>query len=138
MKLTRILASGLLAFLGLGAVAAAIPMIVTSLRHSQTFMPLSLLQHSPFDSFLIPGIILLIANGLLAFFVLWRVVRRMSLYGLWTVFQGCVLLGWLVVECVMLQVIAWPHVVYAALAVALIVLGFMMRRESMLRPPAQG
>jgi len=138
MKLTRILASGLLAFLGLGAVAAAIPMIVTSLRHSQTFMPLSLLQHSPFDSFLIPGIILLIANGLLAFFVLWRVAARKPLYGLWTVFQGCVLLGWLVVECLMLQVIAWPHVVYAVLAVGLIVLGFLMRRESMLQPRTQG
>ena len=81
----------------------------------------------PFDP--IPGIILLGANGLLPLWVLWLVIRRNPRCGLWTAFQGCVLLGWLVVECWMLRMVIWPHYLYGALAVALIVCGLALRRE---------
>jgi hypothetical protein len=93
-------------------------------------MPLSLLQYSPFHSYLIPGILLLVSNGLLPLWVLWLLLRRKPLYGLWVVFQGCVLLGYLTTECWMLRVVSWPHYFYASVALALMVCGLAMRRDS--------
>jgi hypothetical protein len=92
-------------------------------------LPVSVLRYSPFHSFLFPGIILLVANGFMAFWVLRLVTARRSSYGLWTAFQGCVLLGWLVAECSMIRAVGGAHYFYAGIAIALIVLGFAMRNS---------
>jgi hypothetical protein len=76
MKFARISAIVLLAFLGLSGIAGGAPMIVSSIWKTRGFMPLSLLQHSPFHSYLIPGIILLVANGLLALWILRIVIQQ--------------------------------------------------------------
>jgi hypothetical protein len=68
MKAARIVAIVMLVFLGLSGIVGAIPM----LRHPNDepwHMLQSLLQYSPFHSYLIPGIILLAANGLLSLMV---------------------------------------------------------------------
>ncbi len=137
MSPARVIAMAALAFLGLSSLAGAIPMIVDP-SGAALQMPLSLLQHSPFHSYLIPGIILLAFNGLLALLVLWFVMMAKPRYGLWTAFQGLVLLIWLVVECVMLRLVIWPHYVYGAVALVLVVSGLALRRKNGHRPPVQG
>ncbi len=132
MWLVRIAAIVTLAFLSLGAFVGSIPLILDPTGRTMR-MPLSFLRYSPFHSFLIPGVILFVSNGLLGFVVLLIVLRHMPHYGLWTALQGCVLMGWLAVECWMLRVVAWPHYIYGALALALIVTGLAMRHE-----PASG
>ena len=94
------------------------------------FMPLTLLDHSPFHSYLIPGIVLLAANGVLSLAVLWLVLMRNSYHGLWIVLQGAVLLVWLVIECWMLRTVVWLHWFYAALALVLIFAGSVLRRAA--------
>lgn len=130
MRFARVAAIVMLTFLGLSAIAGAVPMIAGSLRSAWSIMPLSLLRYSPFHSYLIPGLILLFANGLLALWILGLVWRQQDHAGLWTVFQGCVLLGWLVVECVMLRLVMWLHFVYGAIALVLIVAGLVLRGVS--------
>ncbi len=93
-------------------------------------MPQSLLQHTPFHSYLIPGVLLLAANGLLSLWGLWLVLARSPRYGLWAVCQGCVLLGWLSVECWMLRIVIWPHYLYGIVALVLITSGFRLRHAS--------
>jgi uncharacterized membrane protein len=129
MRFVRWFAIGVLAFLGLSAVAGAIPMITASLRHTPGLLPLSLLEHSPFHSYLIPGILLLAFNGLLALWVLWVDVMRRPRFGFWTALQGCVLIGWLAVQCWMLREVIWWHYFYGAVALALIVSGIVLRNE---------
>lgn len=129
MKGMRVAVMILLAFLGVGAVVGAVPMILWPLETQWNLLPVSVLQYSPFHSFLIPGIILLVANGFLAFWVLWLVMGRRSSHGLWTAFQGCVLLGWLVVECWMIRAVGGTHYFYAGIAIALIVFGLAMRHS---------
>lgn len=129
MRFVRWFAIGVLAFLGLGALAGSIPMITASLLRAPGLMPLSLLEHSPFHSYLIPGILLLTANGLLAFWVLWLDVMRRPRFGYWTALQGCVLMGWLAVQCWMLREVIWWHYLYGTVALALIVSGFVLRNE---------
>ncbi|MGA2570346.1 MAG: hypothetical protein ABSF23_07485 [Terracidiphilus sp.] len=128
MKMVRIAAIVTLSFLALSAFLGAIPLILDP-TGSTMRMPLSFLRYSPFHSFLIPGVILLVSNGLLALVVLWMALRRIPRYGLWTALQGCVLMGWLVVECWILRLVVWPHYLYGAAALALIVTGMALRHE---------
>ena len=129
MKGTRIAVMILLAFLGVGSVVGAVPMILWPHETQWNLLPVSVLRYSPFHSFLFPGIILLVANGFMAFWVLRLVTARRSSYGFWTAFQGCVLLGWLVVECWMIRAVGGAHYFYAGIATALIVLGLAMRNS---------
>jgi hypothetical protein len=57
-------------------------------------------------------------------------------HGLWVVFQGCVLFGWITIEVLMLRVVIWAHFVYWVLAIVLIAAGLGIRRgeEQMRRP----
>ena len=137
MNLARAVAMTALTFLGVSAIAGAIPMLLSP-GGSPQYLPLSLLRNTPFHSFLIPGIVLFLANGLLSLGVLWLVIRRQPRCGLWVVAQGCVLLGWLLVQCWMLQNVMWLHYTYGALALLLVACGWMLYRRTSSAAAAQG
>jgi hypothetical protein len=128
MKGVRLWSLVLLVFLGVGGIMGGAAMALDPYGIRWPILPLSLLRYSPFDSYRIPGTILLVSNGLLPLWVALRVKRRQPQYGLWTALQGCVLLGWLAVECLMLRLVAWPHLLYAAIGLLLIAFGFWMHR----------
>jgi uncharacterized membrane protein len=125
----RIATIAALAFLALTAIVGAIPMLMRPAGEPWS-MPQNLLRHSPFHSYLIPGIILLVANGLLSLWVLWLTLRKQPNYGLWVGAQGCVLFGWLIVEVAMLRVAVWPHYLYGTVALVLVVAGIAWVRLS--------
>jgi hypothetical protein len=128
LKIARIVALMVLAFVALSAIVGAVPMLAHPTGEPWA-MPQSFLQHSPFHSYLIPGIILLVANGLLSLWVFGLTLRRHPSYGWWITAQGCVLLGWLMVEVAMLRLIAWPHYFYGAVAMGLIIPGVAIVRR---------
>ncbi len=124
MKEARIVAIVTLIFLGLSGVIGAIPLIVNP-GDEPWSMPQSLLQYSPFRSYLV-----LVANGLLSVWALWLAVRSRPGYGWWVVVQGVVLLGWLIVEVAMLRLMVWPHYLYGAVAMALVTSGIAIVRTN--------
>ncbi len=128
MKLIRWIAIATLIFLGVTALIGALPLIIDP-SGALLRMPLSLLEHSPFSDYLIPGIILLVADGLLSFLVLIFVLRRVPRCGWWIALQGCVLFGWITIEVVMIRAVVWAHWVYWAVALVLIVCGWLLRDE---------
>ena len=128
MKTVRWTGIALLFFLAASAIIGSLPML--SDPHGTPWnMPQSFLQYSPFRSYLVPGIILLAANGLLSLWALWLALAHRRRYSLWTAFQGCVLLGWLVAECILIRIVAWPHYLYGVVAVGLIAAGTLLRRD---------
>jgi hypothetical protein len=127
VKLARWLAIIALALLGISSVVGAIPMIVDP-DGTPWRMPQSLLDSSPFDSFLIPGIMLFIANGVLSLASLIGVVRKDPGYGGWVILQGGVLALWLAVEVAMIRHILDVHYLYGGLAVIMIVSGILLKR----------
>jgi hypothetical protein len=129
MKVLRGIAIAILGFLGVSAMVGAIPLILDPTGRMLS-MPMNLLEYSPFHSYLIPGIILLTANGFLSLWVLYISVRRRQGYGWWVAFQGCVIAGWIVVEMIMLRMVIWAHYVYLAVGITLISLGLALRREN--------
>jgi len=117
-----------LGFVGLSGLVGGIPLVVHA--HGEPWwMPQSLLRYSPFRSFLIPGIILFLAIGVLSSLVFWMTLQAQPGYGWWVALQGCVLLGWLVVEVIMLRLAAWPHYFYGAVALLLVGTGIMLVRQ---------
>jgi uncharacterized membrane protein len=136
MKIARIVAIAALVFLGCTAIVGAIPMLLHPTGEPLT-MPQSLLQYSPFHSYLIPGVILLVANGLLSLWVLSLTVRKRPGYGWWLAAQGCVLSGWLAGEITMLRVVMWAHYLYGAVALVLVVTGMTFVRGGPTADPAR-
>ena len=56
--------------------------------------------------------------------------RRHPGYGWWAAVQGSVLSGWLAVEVAMLRLVVWPHYLYGAVVLALVVTGLALARTA--------
>jgi hypothetical protein len=128
MRLARNTAISALAFVALSGLVGGIPLILHA--HGEPWwMPQSLLQYSPFHSYLIPGIILFSAIGLLSCWVLLLTIKRAPGYDWWVALQGCVLIGWIVVECLMLRLVMWAHCLYGAAGLVLLASGVALVRQ---------
>lgn len=130
MKPVRTVAIICLAFLAITAVWGA-ALLIQDPSGSPMQIQQRVLRHTPFHSFLVPGILLLISQGLLAFVVLAIVMFRKHGYGWWTGFQGCMLFGWITIEVILVREVVWLHYIYWALGLVLIGCGWVLwRRES--------
>jgi hypothetical protein len=129
MKIMRMVALVAVAFLAVTAIWGAALLIGDPMGRPMD-IPVSVLQHSPFHSFLIPGILLLVSNGLLGIAVFVVALLRARGYGLWVGFQGCVLFGWITIEVILLRTVVWLHYVYWGLALILIAAGWALTRET--------
>lgn len=126
----RIISVFLLFFLGISALGGGILLLSDPLGE-ESGMPLSFLEHSPFDSFIIPGIILILMNGLLsmvfAILVLFKNARSAWLI----LVQGCILLGWLLIELIMIREYdLLLHTLYLAVCFGLLISGYLLIKRS--------
>ncbi len=97
-------------------------------------MPLDFLTHSPFNNYLIPGIILFTINGLMCLAVAILTIRRWKHYPQLIILQGTLLAGWLSVQIMMIQIFYAPlHLPFYLIALGLIVAGSVLLRAK----PAQ-
>jgi hypothetical protein len=129
MKIVRVVALVALGLLAITATWGGTELLTPDQLGSPMKIPLSVLQYSPFHSFLIPGILLLVSGGLLGTLVFVVAAIRMHGYGWWIAFQGCVLFGWITIEVLLLRTVVWLHYVYWGLALILIATGWALRRE---------
>lgn len=122
MRTTAII---LLALLGVSAVFGGWALTFSPTGDSIQ-LPIDLLQGTPFDSYLIPGILLLVCNGFLSFYILWRTIKKEGNYPLWIILQGVILLIWLSVQLSMNADFYYPllHLPYYGMGLLLIVVGF--------------
>ena len=108
--------------LGVGALGGG-AVLIASPTGSLIGMPLSMLEHSPFTSFLVPGLVLFFVNGVFPLVVAWASVQHAA----WTAFAhpaiGAVLCGWIGIQVVMIRGFSWLHAFYIALGLALLGLG---------------
>lgn len=96
-------------------------------------MPLTMLQNSPFDNFLIPGIILFVGLGILplvtAVFLIsekpLEIAEKLRLYKQihwawnYSLYIGFILIIWITVEMYMIQTVAFIHVFYIFLGISI-------------------
>lgn len=73
---------------------------------------IDVLKNSPFNSFLIPGIILFVVIGLGNLFAAAVLYKNYDCSLYISHFMGIVLTGWIVVQCVMMRAINLLHIIY--------------------------
>ncbi|MFH1214419.1 MAG: hypothetical protein V1681_10040 [Candidatus Neomarinimicrobiota bacterium] len=124
----------LMIFQSVGAIGGGLALVI---RPSGTLiqMPLSMLEHSPFPNFLIPGLFLLIVLGLLPACECYALLKKPAcqfctrlnpekeVHWAWSLsfFIGIVLILWIDLEVMFLRSVALLHLIYALLGVAIVV-----------------
>ena len=89
-------------------------------------MTTDLLQHSPFSSYLIPGIVLFVVNGVGCLWAAISTLSKMKRYHRFVLLQGILLLGWIVMQVYMLQLFQPLHLIMLAIGITLVVLSLQL------------
>ena len=87
------------------------------------------LRNTPFENFLIPGIVLLVSNGLLSFLVMGTMFFRVRNYPWYIMGQGAILTGWLVIQIAMIQTVYFLHFIMFTVGILLLITGWLIRKE---------
>ncbi|MBE2219296.1 MAG: hypothetical protein IAE90_13880 [Ignavibacteria bacterium] len=126
----RIAALVLLLFNGIGAIYGGY-LFISAPDGSLMQIPVTLLEHSPFTSFLIPGIILILFNGVFSLVTSICLILKTKSYPLMIVMQGAVLLIWITVQIVMIRSYdAVLHTTFLAVGFLFIFLGRKLHPKS--------
>ena len=133
MKTTlRVISIMLLLFNGIGAVYGSWH-LVTDPSGGSLQMPLAWLQYSPFENYLIPGIILFLVNGVLSLTAASLVVFKVKFHPLAVMGEGCILFGWITVQVLMVRTIYFLHIIFWIVGVLLILSGWLLSRKKLVQ-----
>lgn len=125
----RILAIFLLLFLGFGGVYGGL-MLISDPSGGKFEWSLDLLNGTPFNSFLIPGIVLLIANGLLPIYATVITVLKKNYALTLILLQGVIVSIWLSVQLIINPDFFLPVTHYPSYSVGilLVIFGLVLHR----------
>ncbi len=93
--------------------------LVASPDDALVHMPTFTLSHSPFSTFLMPGLLLLLVVGISNVIAGWLVIRDRLSANAWAFTGGAALLGWIVTEIAMLRTINVLQLVYFGMSVVI-------------------
>lgn len=122
-----------LGFLALGAIGGGMVLMVSP-GGEWIGIPLTELRNSPFNSFLIPGLILFSVLGIFPLMLIFALLRKPEsrladsinifndMHWSWTfsIYVAFTLIGWIQIQMVFLQSVHWLHTFYMFYAVAII------------------
>ena len=126
MKTLRILACLLLLFNGTGALFGGWSFIQDP-TGSDLQIPTTYLEHSPFKDFLIPGIVLFTVNGVLSLVTLVWTLMQWKQYGWLIMIQGAMLVGWIIIQMIMLREINLYHFIFGSIGIILLWIGWTLK-----------
>jgi hypothetical protein len=114
----------------LNALAAGYSMIVEPTGKDLGMSVETVLQYSPFTSFLIPGITLFLTIGLLSIVTIFFVFRRWKNHDLMIIAQGFIISGWIFFQVIFLKEFNWLHAVVGSIGIYTIAWGFITYRNN--------
>jgi len=125
--LLTVFVSFLLLINGIGAIYGGYHLLLSpDGAHFQ--MSVSVLKHSPFHDFFIPGLILITANGLFSLIVLAAIIFGYKNKSRLVFAQGVILTGWIVIQVLLLQVFTELHLIYLIVGIFLIISSFALAK----------
>lgn len=122
MQKNRLILGVLEMVVALSAIPAGISMIIGPDGSGMDLDP-SWLERSPFESFLFPGIILLIFIGILQLIGAWLTFRRSMIAGIFGVAVGLILIFWLLAQIYYLELTHFLQVVFFVIGLLEVYLG---------------
>jgi len=128
----------LLTFLAMSAIYGG-GMLMISPNGALLGLPLSILDQTPFGSFLLPSIILFFVLGIIPLISAWALLKNKKssigenlnvfkdMQWTWTfgIYSPFALIIWLQVQMMLLNAVSWLHTFYMFLAIAIIFTGLM-------------
>lgn len=121
--LIKILSGLLLFFNGSSAVFGGMSMILYP-DGSSLGLPLNLLEHSPFTDFLVPGIILILSNGLPGLIIFTMLLTGSKRVSMLLRLQGLVLLIWLLVQIAMIRTLDIMQLIMGITAILMLIFSY--------------
>jgi len=124
----------LLAFLGLSAIGGGGALIISPSGKLLGGLPLVILERSPFNDFLVPGIILFVVLGLIPCLLVFALIKKpeskfaehfnffKDMYWAWSfsIYVAFALIIWIQVETIYIQGVGWLQTFYLFFAIPLI------------------
>jgi hypothetical protein len=136
----------LLGLLSLGALAGGAVMIISPSGEILQ-MPLSNLDNSPFNDYLIPGLILFTVLGLMPAYLIYVLIKKPAgkfaerlnffhdMHWAWSfvIYNAFALIIWIQVEMVYLNAVHWLHTFYMFYAVAMLFFALLPQVRNLYR-----
>ena len=90
-------------------------------------LPKSILEDTPFDSFLYPGLILAVVVGGINFLaVIANMLHWPSRYN-WSLAGGLILSGWIIIQMLLIATVHWLHILYLVTGIFIILLSYQLK-----------
>ncbi len=138
-KTARNIHTCLLSFLGLSAFGGGGALIISPSGKLLGGLPLSILENSPFDNFLIPGIILFSVLGVFPLFIVFALIKKPistfaerfnlfpEMHWAWTfsIYVAFALIIWIQVETIFIQGVGWLQTFYMLYAIPMIIFALL-------------
>lgn len=129
MNTLRMIAILLLLFNGIGAIFGGWSLI-SDPTGQDIQLPLTYLENSPFRDFLIPGIVLFVANGVFSMVaVMWTIFRWGNYYWL-IIIQGILLGGWIIIQMILLRHFYYLQFVFGGIGLVLLIIGMVLKKKT--------
>lgn len=127
--LTKIITLALLLINGLTATYGGFILMVHP-NGSGLGLPLYLLGETPFSNYFIPGLLLLLTNGLSSLFIGWLFISSKS-NAYWLIkVQGLLLVSYIGIQVLMIEVFVPLHVICGGAGLFMIILGYFCERPA--------
>jgi len=114
-------------FIGLGAVVGGLALVLDP-SGSNPGIPLEMLKSTPFSTFLVPGIVLLIVNGLGSLVGATATFKRYWCAGEIAIALGLFLVAWILLQVYWFTAFHWLHALYLGLGLLELALGWLLRK----------
>ena len=117
----------LLLFNGLGAVYGGL-MLILAPNGELMHITVDYLKYSPFSTFLIPGIVLFVFNGLSSLCIAGIVLFKKTYSARLILFQGIILTGWIGIQVILLKLFNSLHLVMGLTGLLMMISGTFLQK----------
>ncbi|MFZ1305169.1 MAG: hypothetical protein WAR80_04965 [Ferruginibacter sp.] len=128
-RLLIIPASVLLLFNGIGALYGGYNLMMYPDGSSIQLTP-DWLKHTPFTNYFIPGLVLFIFNGLFSMVAFVALFFNHRINPWLIMAQGAILVGWIVIQMLLLQTVYYLHIILGGTGIALLILGYLFLKKN--------
>lgn len=125
----KIIGIVLLFIVALNALAAGYSFIIDPSGKGLGITTDYLKASAPFKNYLIPGIVLFLVNGVLSIAIAIAAIKNYTRYPLLFIMQGCILVGWIGIQLMMVTTFHPFHLIIATIGLLLILMGWLLNRK---------